>query len=172
MNIWIPVTIPTCISRPRICRGDGLKPVETCWRASMELTDDLLCLFNAQVRQQGGAYVIEVPEQEIAVGDVETGGVYRVAMFPRARQTAATAESEPAAGRERAGPEPPVEKGDVLDVEIEDIGEQGDGIARVGPGYVVIVPDTERGERVAVRITEVRENMAFAEVVERHDRMG
>lgn len=137
----------------------------------MELSEDLLCLFNAQVRKQDGAYVIEVPEQEIAVGDVDAGGVYRVAMFPRARQPAGTADPEPASERERAGPEPPVEEGEVVDVEIEDIGDQGDGIARVGPGYVVIVPETERGERVAVRITEVRENMAFAEVVERYDRM-
>lgn len=138
----------------------------------MELSADLLCMFNAQVRQQGSSYIIEVPEQEIAVGDIDAGGVYRVAMFPRARQPAATAEPELASERERAGPEPPVEEGEVLDVEIEDIGDQGDGIARVGPGYVVIVPETERGERVAAQITEVRENMAFAEVVERHDRMG
>lgn len=59
-----------------------------------------------------------------------------------------------------------VEEGNVLDVEIEDIGDQGDGLARVGPGYVVIVPDTQVGDRVTVEITEARENVAFADMVE------
>jgi predicted RNA-binding protein with TRAM domain len=47
--------------------------------------------------------------------------------------------------------------------------EQGDGIARVERGYVIIVPDTELNDRVTVKITEVRENLAFGEVVQRHD---
>ncbi|WP_328766624.1 TRAM domain-containing protein [Haloarcula nitratireducens] len=62
---------------------------------------------------------------------------------------------------------PPVEEGETRRVEIEDIGEQGDGVARVERGYVVIVPDTELGERVAVEIQTVTENVAFAEVTER-----
>ncbi|MFB6228823.1 MAG: TRAM domain-containing protein, partial [Halobacteriales archaeon] len=45
-------------------------------------------------------------------------------------------------------------------------GDQGDGLARVGPGYVVFVPDTEIGQQPLVRIETVRENFAFAEVVE------
>ena len=52
---------------------------------------------------------------------------------------------------------------------MEDIGDQGDGIAHVGLGYVVIVPETEMGGRVSVRISEAKENMALADVVERHD---
>jgi predicted RNA-binding protein with TRAM domain len=52
-------------------------------------------------------------------------------------------------------------------VEIDDLGEQGDGITRVDRGYVVIVPDTEQGERVRIRISDVQRNVAFAEVVER-----
>jgi len=60
-----------------------------------------------------------------------------------------------------------VEEGEQRDAEIEDIGEQGDGITRVERGFVVIVPDTELGERVTVEITDVRENVAFAEVTDR-----
>lgn len=41
----------------------------------MGLTEEFLCLFNAQVRKQAGSYVIEVPEQEITVGDAEAGGI-------------------------------------------------------------------------------------------------
>ncbi len=63
--------------------------------------------------------------------------------------------------------EPPVEEGETREVEIEDIGEQGDGITRVERGFVVIVPDTKESERVNIEITNVRQNVAFAEVVER-----
>lgn len=139
----------------------------------MELPDELLCLFNAQVQERNGSYIIEVPKREVDVGDVEAGNTHRVAMFPQATTPATaepvTATSERLSRSERAGPEPPVEEGEVVDVDIEDIGDQGDGIARVGPGYIVIIPDTKRSERVAVEIADVRENMAFAEVVDRHD---
>ncbi|RBI59364.1 hypothetical protein DMJ13_22260 [halophilic archaeon] len=53
-----------------------------------------------------------------------------------------------------------------IDVEIEDIGEQGDSIARVERGYVIIVPETEHGDQVTVEITEVKPNVAFSGVVE------
>jgi len=62
-----------------------------------------------------------------------------------------------------------VDNGDLVDIEIDSLGDKGDGIGRVGPGYVVIVPDTDVGERVNVRITEAKENVAFAEVVKRYD---
>ena len=54
-------------------------------------------------------------------------------------------------------------------MDIEGLGDQGYGIARVERGYVIIVPDTEKGERVTVEIAEVKENVGFAEVDERHD---
>lgn len=69
-----------------------------------------------------------------------------------------------------ADPEPPVDRGDEVTVDIEGIGDQGDGIARVDRGYVIIVPDTEKGERVQIRVTSVKQNVAFAEVVERVER--
>lgn len=40
-------------------------------------------------------------------------------------------------------------------------------IARVERGYVVIVPDADLNERVEVEITSARENVAFAEVIDR-----
>ena len=62
--------------------------------------------------------------------------------------------------------QPPVTEGEQRRLQIEDVGDRGDGLARVGPGYVVFVPDTEIGQQPLVRITTVRENVAFAEVVE------
>ena len=63
-------------------------------------------------------------------------------------------------------PDTPVSEGEHVVVDIEDIGTQGDGIARIGPGYIVFVPDTEIGDRVTVQIGEVKSNFAFAEVVD------
>jgi len=59
-----------------------------------------------------------------------------------------------------------VSEGETLEVEIESLGEKGDGLAKVGPGYVVFVSDTEVGQQPLVRVTTARENYAFAEVVE------
>lgn len=53
-------------------------------------------------------------------------------------------------------------------MEIEELGEEGDGIAYV-EGFVVVVPDTEITEAVDVEIGTVRDSFAVAEVVERHE---
>ena len=134
----------------------------------MEIPDQLRCLFSATVEERGDSYVVEVPEQEVRLGDLQQGGTYRVAVLPSpsdAEVNDTGTDTEP--GRVRGAPKPPVEEGEQRTVEIEDIGDQGDGITRVERGFVVIVPDTEQGERVSVKITDVRENVAFAEVVKR-----
>jgi predicted RNA-binding protein with TRAM domain len=73
--------------------------------------------------------------------------------------------SAPATSTDDTSNQPPVTEGETLQLDIEDVGDQGDGLARVGPGYVVFVPDTEIGQQPLVRIETVRENFAFAEVV-------
>jgi len=59
---------------------------------------------------------------------------------------------------------PPVEPGDVREVIIESLGDQGDGIAKIDHGYVVIVPGTRPDDEVTVEIEQARENLAFARV--------
>ncbi|WP_276300801.1 TRAM domain-containing protein [Halorussus lipolyticus] len=59
----------------------------------------------------------------------------------------------------------PVEVGERYSVEIEDLGSEGDGIARIG-SFVVFVPDGELGERVNIEIEEVGGSHATASVVE------
>jgi predicted RNA-binding protein with TRAM domain len=132
----------------------------------MDISDELLCLFSAEVTERDGSYVVEVPRGELMVGDVVAGETYRVGLVPTATSSEATPTS-PTEKSDRSGPSPPVDEGERRDVDIEDIGEQGDGIARVERGYVIIVPDTEQGERVTVEITDVQQNVAFAEVIER-----
>ena len=131
----------------------------------MEISDKLLCLYSARLEERDGSYVIEVPEREVQCGEIDDSRTYRVALLSTPTEKTEKTETEPK--RERGPPEPPVEECEHREVEIEDIGEQGDGIARVERGFVVIVPDTEQGERVTVEITDVGENVAFAEVVER-----
>lgn len=58
-------------------------------------------------------------------------------------------------------------KGETRVVEIDDIGDQGDGLTRVERGYVVIVPDADEGERVQIEIESVKQNVAFGTVVDR-----
>lgn len=70
-------------------------------------------------------------------------------------------------GPTQSANQPPVSEGETRRLEIEDMGDQGDGLARVGPGYVVFVSGVEVGDEPLVRITTVRENVAFAEVVEK-----
>ena len=142
----------------------------------VEIADDLLCLYTAEVDTEGDTYTIEVPEREIEQGKVDTDGTHRVAILPTELSESPSSTASRSSPGTR-GPDhddhsdsPPVDEGDVVDVEIESLGDQGDGIARVGPGYVVIVADTEVGERVSVRITEAQSNVAFADVVERYDR--
>ncbi|WP_303650708.1 TRAM domain-containing protein [Halorubrum ezzemoulense] len=132
----------------------------------MEISEQLRCLFSGKVEERNESYVVEIPEQELLLGDLEADKTYRVAVLPSpttSESTTTGADPQP----EQASQTPPVEKGEQRTVEIEDIGDQGDGITRVERGFVVIVPDTKQSERVTIEITDVRENVAFAEVVDR-----
>lgn len=59
----------------------------------------------------------------------------------------------------------PVSVGDVMEVEIQKRGDKGDGIAFVD-GLAVFVADVDPGDEVTIRVEEVTENCAFAEVWE------
>ena len=135
----------------------------------MEISEKLLCLFSADVREENGEYVVDVPRREVETGSLEPGETYRVALISRSESETSETGSEgvdTSASRADDGPQPPVEPGEMRYVEIEDLGKQGDGIARVERGYVIIVPDTEVGERVKIEVTEVKSNFAVGEVVE------
>ncbi|MFB6235336.1 MAG: TRAM domain-containing protein [Halopenitus sp.] len=132
----------------------------------MEISDKLLCLFSADVREEDDSYVVEVPRREVETGSIEPGDTYRVALISQSGGEAATVEETETTSESTEGPQPPVEPGEMRYVEIEDIGKQGDGIARVERGYVIIVPGGEVGERVKIEVTEVKSNFAVGEIVE------
>ena len=130
---------------------------------TVEISDNLLCLFSASVRSEDGSYVIEVPQREIETGSVDPDGTYRVALISRDRtESEEVSESDSPTSE----PQPPVEVGEIRYVEIEDIGKQGDGIARVERGYVIIVPGAEIGERVKIEVSEVKSNFAVGEIID------
>ncbi|MGM0371946.1 MAG: TRAM domain-containing protein [Halobacteriota archaeon] len=130
----------------------------------MEISDELLCLFNGEVTTTEDGYVVEIPEREVENGTIDPESVYRVAIIARGGKTSESGES--AETTVPSEPQPPVEEGEIRYVEIEDIGKQGDGIARVERGYVIIVPGAEMGERVKIEITEVKSNFAVGDVIE------
>ena len=59
----------------------------------------------------------------------------------------------------------PVRAGDELTVTVEDVGSEGDGIAKVD-GFTLFVPGTEAGETLRVRVDEVKPRFGFAERVD------
>jgi predicted RNA-binding protein with TRAM domain len=59
----------------------------------------------------------------------------------------------------------PVETGKEYDVSITEISRKGDGIARV-EGFVIFVKDGKAGQNAKVKITQVGQRFASAEIVE------
>jgi len=128
----------------------------------VELSSKLRCLFSDVISGSDDGHLLEVPRREIESGAVEPGGTYRVAILA----PATTGEADSSATHTPGEPQPPVEPGEIRYVEIEDIGKQGDGIARVERGYVIIVPETEVGDRVKIEVTQVKPNFAVGEIID------
>lgn len=134
----------------------------------MDEITQLLTVYSATVERRNGSPVVSVPARELELGPLEAGETYRVAVLSQpdaATDSAGDDRAHNGRGTSEASG-PPVVEGERREVEIEDLGEQGDGIARVGPGYVVFVPGADIGDRITVEIVEVRSNFAFADVVE------
>ena len=137
----------------------------------MEISEELTCLYSATVDEDRDSYVIEVPKAEVEEGFVDSSQVYKIALMstrPRPSpdevdSTATDTDADQAVDQQG----PPVSVGEQRIVEIDEMGDQGDGLTRVERGYVVIVPETEVGERVRIQIRHVNETVAFADVVER-----
>ncbi|WP_089649841.1 TRAM domain-containing protein [Halobacterium hubeiense] len=138
-----------------------------------EIPDSLRTLYETTLEEHDDQYVVSVPKEVVTDSSLEVGDVYRVALL----RSQVGAESGGAAASRREQPseesstgrgqvqEPPVEEGEVRTVTIDTLGDQGDGIAKVERGFIVIVPGTQPGDRAEVEITDVKESVAFAEPV-------
>jgi predicted RNA-binding protein with TRAM domain len=60
---------------------------------------------------------------------------------------------------------PPVELGDELDVNINGLCPNGDGMSNIR-GYVIQVPKAKPRDRVKVKIIQVEKKSAFGEIIE------
>lgn len=125
----------------------------------VEIPDRLRTLFHATLEHEEGQYVIEIPDSEVERDTLTAGTTYRVALFPAPADSTTNATSEET---ELHGP--PVTEGERREVTIETTGDQGDGIAYVERGYVVIVPEADPGDTVTVEIETVQPNVAFAAI--------
>jgi predicted RNA-binding protein with TRAM domain len=134
-----------------------------------KISDDLRLLFEAPIESEEGRYTISIPKELVENGSVSTDNSYRIALLAREADSSQTGVSnasiEDQEDTETYHPEPPVEVGDVRSVTVDTFGNQGDGLARVDRGFVVVVPDTQPGDQVDVKITEVRETVAFAKPI-------
>ncbi len=59
----------------------------------------------------------------------------------------------------------PVKPGDELDVTIEAVAAKGDGIAKKD-GFVIFVPNAKEGEKIRIKVTEVKSRCAIAQKME------
>lgn len=134
----------------------------------MDISEELTCLFTAEVEEHSQSYVLEVPKQEVDVGYVDPTEDYQVAILETTEKPSQSdlSESSDTHDHQPEADQPPVNKGETRVVEISELGDQGDGLARVERGFVVIVPETEKGQRVRIKIETVRETVAFAHVLE------
>jgi predicted RNA-binding protein with TRAM domain len=137
----------------------------------VEIPDSLRSVFSATVTERDGGYVVEIPANEVTHDVVTVGETYRVALLdkPPARASVEQDASQSSQSQRRDqqhSPGPPVAEGEVREVTIETIGDQGDGIAKVERGYVVIIPGVQPGQQPTVESEQVQENVAFASVVE------
>ena len=136
----------------------------------MEIPEQLTCLFAAEIEDQSQSYVAKTPKQEVDVAYVDPTKDYHVAVLKQPGET-----SQPtlilASDHSSQQPDldqPPVSTGETRVVEITELGDQGDGLTRVERGFVVIVPESEVGDRVQIRIETVHETVAFGVVVEQY----
>ncbi|MFC3958420.1 TRAM domain-containing protein [Halovivax cerinus] len=136
----------------------------------IEIDDSLRTVFTGRIERRDDAYVVEVPRSEVDHRSVTAGETYRVALIESTNASSGPpdgiADRRETPSRPTSRPEPPVTEGEEREVTIEAIGEQGDGIAKVERGYVVIVEGATPGDTPTVRIDDVTQNVAFASVVD------
>jgi len=111
--------------------------------------------FDAQFDQKP---VEEEPEEQTETQPGQEAG-------EEAEEQAETEEVQDESGDEEEELDKPVSEGEVREVEVEDLGSKGDGIARK-EGFVIFVPGGEVGETYDVEVTSVGRKFAFAEIAE------
>ena len=145
----------------------------------VELAGSLRCLVTVNIEREDGRAVIEIPHQEVEQQTLDTDETYQIAILNQAttdsvaefrgnssvtnRDSMDESERQMTSDESAQTQSPPVSEGEIRTVTIETVGDQGDGIAKVERGYVIIVPNTTPGDDLRIQIQTVRENVAFAQ---------
>lgn len=138
-----------------------------------EISEHLRLLFETSIEEEDGRYVVSIPDELVENGTVTDGNSYRVALLSAAQPDEDSVSDAETAQFESPEPVPepshkqgpPVAEGETRSVSIDTLGDQGDGIAKVERGFIVIVPGTKPGDQLEVEITDVQETVAFAEPI-------
>ncbi|WP_049899195.1 23S rRNA (uridine(2552)-2'-O)-methyltransferase [Natrinema sp. J7-1] len=118
-----------------------------------------------ELLDSGGDFVVKVfegPDVDDFRADAEAEFQYVRATSPKASRDESSEVYFIGKGRLTA----PVRSGDELEVEIESVGDEGDGIASVD-GYRLVVSGAEEGDTVEVRVEDVKPNFGFAQRLDR-----
>lgn len=143
------------------------------------IPEELVYFSTHEIQQSDGQYEIQIPETHVDGSPLGESDEYRVAIMQTtdtqsSSQTASDSDSEKSTVSNRnsstgGGYEPPVSVGEELTVTIDSTGDQGDGIAHVAGGYVVVVEDASVGDELLVHIDSVKQNYSFASIVDNSD---
>ena len=107
------------------------------------------------------AKVFEGPDTDDLRADIDKEFEYVRSVHPEASRDSSSELFLVGKGRVTA----PVAAGDRVEVDVVDIGDEGDGIAKVD-GYTLFVPGADAGETVEARVTDVKPRFGFAELVD------
>jgi 23S rRNA (uridine2552-2'-O)-methyltransferase len=130
---------------------------------SIDLVESAL-EFAKQVLKPGGNFVVKVFQGDMFndfLEKVKNNFAYVKAHEPKASR-AQSAEIY-VIGKDFL--DTPVKKNEEYDVEITSIGSGGDGAVTIN-GFVIFVKDVDIGDRVKIKIEDVKPSFAFANVVE------
>ncbi|MCO8242788.1 MULTISPECIES: 23S rRNA (uridine(2552)-2'-O)-methyltransferase [unclassified Haladaptatus] len=114
-----------------------------------------------ELLDSGGDFVVKVfqgPDLDDLRDDMEPEFEYVRTMSPDASRDESSEVYLVARKRLTA----PVRAGDKLEVTIEGVGSEGDGVAKVEE-YTLFVPNTEEGETVEIRVEDVKPKFGFAQ---------
>ena len=107
------------------------------------------------------AKVFEGPDTDDLRADIDEEFEYVRSVHPEASRDSSSELFLVGKGRVTA----PVGAGDRVEVDVVDVGDEGDGIAKVD-GYTLFVPGADAGETVEARVTDVKPRFGFAELVD------
>lgn len=126
-------------------------------------SSDLVAVANTRLEEGSDSVTVELPKRVVQNTSLRDGHIVQVAVHNPPADLLPTRVGGP------TGDGPPVNSGDEYTVTIDTVGDQGDGIAKVEGGFVLIIPDADPHEQVTVEVTNVYDSHAEATVTNRHN---